>query len=585
MSFTELSDDVLLLVCLDLPPASITNLRQVCRALNAVTRSRFLWITLLRILLSQGAVMPRYVGEYDRLDAIVLERLVRRLSLVAWNAISTIEPHNPRLHANIMFQLSITWLRLVAGNWLFVAASNDAQSTITCHDLSDPSRTAWAYLPGRVKTGEVNVQNGAIVLALGLAYEASAVHVLTLRKCTERNVLCELARIERSSHVLMLCGALVGCAIRGTANLPHLCDWKTKTVYEIPPPPGGLDIPSRRSVPHLIAMWRNDIVVVRASGLELYRFQSKPASITFLQLVEAPTIWEVAYLAVDADSASLRLPIISPKGIELLQLWHCSGDIRCTRRSLVEISSSTDSFQSGIQEAPFYNLGVGASSRRIFWISALCTTPRHKRPRLRLLHMAIPPVDVEERRITAAVDEQERRVTPHFIDFEGMPDPGIWGDAMVDFDDALGTVVVGNCFGEVSIYDHAAKQGQWSVPLTPDVADLRDPLPPFAPWARTNTSRPSPLPPTTACPRLLSQHLGRLDGVTTLEASIQIVKPFGCDPVTLPVGSQYLRTLGTAGRAIQETFLGDWNGCTAFLGKSFRKLISVAPTTAPTTVI
>lgn len=45
----------------------------------------------------------------------------------------------------------------------------------------------------------------------------------------------------------MLCGDLVGCALRRHGVIvPHIINWKETRIHDIPPPPGGLDIPGRR---------------------------------------------------------------------------------------------------------------------------------------------------------------------------------------------------------------------------------------------------------------------------------------------------------------------------------------------------
>ncbi|KAF7375639.1 F-box domain-containing protein [Mycena sanguinolenta] len=113
----------------------------------------------------------------------------------------------------------ITWLRLVAGTWVFVASSDNYVSKVSCWDLTLVSRgsegpLSEAYLPGQVETGRLEVQDSGVVLALGLGPEFSAVHVISLRKHSGGHAFSELGRIEGSSHVLMLSGNLIECAVR-----------------------------------------------------------------------------------------------------------------------------------------------------------------------------------------------------------------------------------------------------------------------------------------------------------------------------------------------------------------------------------
>jgi hypothetical protein len=156
--------------------ASIQNIdqvgRQVCRFFQDATRAKTLWMNLLDIVsLDDDHVLPFYLKSPDLLDAVALEALVARVSQLKrkWmtNDISPVNVWRLKLPQ------SITWLRLVAGSWIFVASSDNEVSKISCWDLSsvfqgNTEPIAEAYLPGQVKTGQLEVQNGGIILALGL---------------------------------------------------------------------------------------------------------------------------------------------------------------------------------------------------------------------------------------------------------------------------------------------------------------------------------------------------------------------------------------------------------------------------------
>ncbi|KAF7324903.1 hypothetical protein MKEN_00532500 [Mycena kentingensis (nom. inval.)] len=468
----SLPQDVLLLICLLLTPQDIVVFRQTCRANNVATRSRFLWITLLQELVSKGAIIPLHLAEIDLLDTPILERLVRHLASVTWDLVSTKAAFNPVPFAVIPMSLSVTWLRLAAGDRLFVASSNNSESLLACYDLSNRSNVVWAYLPGRVKTGELEIQNGNFVLALGLGHEAPAVYVISLRNDGETRAFREQAHVSGSSHVLGLRGSLVSCAMRDGRSIPHLYDWTTMTIHDLPTPPGGLDVPSRRSVPHLIAFWRDLVVVVRCCAIELYRLDQVDMRMSFIQLVGPPVIWEVAFSVADAASASLRLPIVSPNGVELLVMNHFEdGKFPWTLHTISKAPLNPTPQIQRLEIPPFYGLGIGTSGRRLFWLSTF--EARHhninKRPHIRFLHAPLPPIGGEY-----------RNVEPLFVDFDGMPDPGIWGDGRVDFDDALGVIAVGNCFGEVSVYTHCPRGVMSTFPRTGDAA-ASPALPPLMP--------------------------------------------------------------------------------------------------------
>ncbi|KAJ6489027.1 hypothetical protein C8R45DRAFT_1143455 [Mycena sanguinolenta] len=238
---------------------------------------------------------------YRLLDAGALETLACRMAHfdIKWENGLLAPICNWRLY----LPQSITWLRLVAGTWLFVASSDNYVSKISCWDLTSrgcEKPLAEAYLPGRVKTGKPEVQDCVVVLALGLGPESSAVHVITLRKHSGGHAFSELARIESSSHVLMLCGNLIGCAVRNGAIVPHIVDWKNDQIRIIP----ELDIPGRRSVSHLMTIRKNVLVMLRATALQIYTLGSTADdSVTLVKEVEMSQVWEAAVCNPVSDSS------------------------------------------------------------------------------------------------------------------------------------------------------------------------------------------------------------------------------------------------------------------------------------------
>ncbi|KAJ7704433.1 hypothetical protein B0H17DRAFT_1039655 [Mycena rosella] len=373
---------------------------------------------------------------------------------------------------------SINWLRLIAGTWLFVASSDNHVSKISCWDLSlvfqgyiEP--LAEAYLPGQVKTGKLEVQASGIVLALGLGAESLSVHIITLRQHSGCHSFSELCRIEGSSHVLTLCGDLVACAVRHGAVVPHVVNWRNTRVQDIPPPPGGLDIPGRRSVPHLMTIWSGILVILRTDALEFYTLPSPTIdSIVFVKLIKIPTVWEAAVCDQSASVASadiqpLRLIVISSLGIgmcvierELLEAW--DEDRIFYQIPLAEYPPSGD------DDPPWYRLCVGASGRRSLWVSAPVTDDTvtfgpH------FVCMVIPP------RLSGT---EERLIS--WSNYDPVQ-PALWALPAVDFDDALGLTVMGNCFGEIAIYDHDGRYPERCGALGKDFTDQGSPIPPLLP--------------------------------------------------------------------------------------------------------
>ncbi|KAJ7911444.1 hypothetical protein B0H13DRAFT_2009453 [Mycena leptocephala] len=461
-SLTSLDEYLVLLVCLELSLADITSLRQVCRVLYHASRAKVLWINILeRGVLKDGNVLPPYLKGYD-LDSVALEALVRRVARLTrqWETQDLSPVKNWCLH---LPQL-ITWLRLVNGTWLFVASSDHRSSKISCWDLSllfqgNAEPLAEAYLPAQVKTGKLEVQDSGIVLALGLGVETSSVHVITLRQHFGRHVFCELCRIEDSSHVLMLCGNFVGCALRRGAIVPHMINWKDSRIYDIPP---GLDIPGRRSVPHLMTIWSGFLIILRKNTLEFYTLSLlNNNSIAFVKLLKTPTIWE----AVVCNSVStslpgvppLRLIAISPVGIELCVVEH-------HMLAPLDADPICPSFRQHSEYSP-YRLCIGETGRRSLWVSPL--EELTDGPCLVYTSVPILPSDTEMPRISWINDQPDQ--------------PALWGIPVIDFDDALGLTVIGNCFGELAVYDHDGRYPELCGGLATDFTDQPSAIPPLLP--------------------------------------------------------------------------------------------------------
>lgn len=119
----------------------------------------------------EETVLPVCMNAPDLLDATILEALVVRVSRLTrrWRSNNLFPVQVWRLN----LCQPITWLRLVAGSWLFVASSDNHVSKITCWDMSSVFQNymepiAEAYLPGQVKTAQLEIQDSGIVVALGL---------------------------------------------------------------------------------------------------------------------------------------------------------------------------------------------------------------------------------------------------------------------------------------------------------------------------------------------------------------------------------------------------------------------------------
>lgn len=105
-----------------------------------------------------------------------MEALTRRATRLQhlWSGPFTELP--PRHIIRLDLPRRITWLRIVHSKWLLVASYDDEFSTLTCWDISLVVRDSrlpmgeW-YLPGPVKSGQIETQENGVVIALGVDSE------------------------------------------------------------------------------------------------------------------------------------------------------------------------------------------------------------------------------------------------------------------------------------------------------------------------------------------------------------------------------------------------------------------------------
>ncbi|KAF7302036.1 F-box domain-containing protein [Mycena indigotica] len=454
LSFVELNLEIIHRICEELVINDVLSLRQTCRSMNSATRSRIVWIRRLEILEAQWALLPSYAQGYRLLRSDVLEALVFRLTSVAnkWarhdmtpiKSVSLVVPH------------SITWLRIVDGRYVFVAYSDQKVSVLACWDFwwlqcGDINPIALAFLPGCVDTAQVEMQENGVVLALGLDGENPSVLVTTLQE-QENNTFAfyELARIEKSSHILMLKGSFLGCAIRDGANLPHLVNWKDSAIREVPEPPGGLSNLVRASVPHLIALSGEALVIVRSIGVEIYHCPTN-GPIVFVRHITGSTIWEAVATPITRLQAT-QLTFITRVGIETLTIDDRALDtgtstqtpsLVCVARApLCPCLDPMSSCCSIYHAAPWYGLCVGDSGRRCMWISTARVSGKDYSP----------PCFVSAR-LPSPLGEPSDHA--EVISWPMNPKNGLalWALPRFDFNEAFGITVVGNCFGELEFYD------------------------------------------------------------------------------------------------------------------------------------
>ncbi|KAF7315739.1 hypothetical protein MIND_00089800 [Mycena indigotica] len=384
--------------------------------------------------------MPPSLMNYTTFDAATLETLARRIS-----TLSRRKDSSPIISHAWRTQLprSIQWVGLASSRWLIVASSDHQVSTLQCWDLTRAlslngghSPVVQIYLPAQVKTAKLEIQQSGIIIALGLMNPSTALYVVSLKRKSDRVVFTHEYSLIGSSHVLMLHDAWVGCAIREALNEPHIVNWKTGSILNIEPPPGGLDILSRRSVPHLMTMWTEDtLVIVRFNALEFYRREGD--RLLFLRLLELQDeedhIHEVT-ICQHCDPTYLQLAIIAQCDVQFLTLSEDSHGIVLKR---INAENFVPYANAG---TPLFRLRTSQSGTRVIWISTL-NWFFGVRPSFAIFALPKQPLNPHS---TSALTWKDDDVHA----------PALWAFSNVEYDDILGLTVIGNHFGELAVYDH-----------------------------------------------------------------------------------------------------------------------------------
>ncbi|KAF7307567.1 F-box domain-containing protein [Mycena indigotica] len=386
--------------------------------MHRLTRLKSVWLTQLAWLLRQGIRIPAYIEDYLTLTSPDLELLVRRLSYASqkWTP-----PENPSPFRTWSINLpqSITWLHLAQGRWLFVASSDDRE---TRNPLPRAIYQMWS------RPGKAEVQDREIVLALGLGSQSNSTRIITLRNVRKEYSLLELrlysAFNTRSDAIGLIQSRIV----------------------EILPPPGGLEAHGRRNVPLAMTLWNDKLVIIRSLALEIYDFPSAAteASVAYRGSLKPPTIWEVQVLPPDLADSPLRLVILSPVGLELIALDPLrihelyESDETCPTTCIVR------DLPDWLFDYPWYRLCVTPDGTRATWLEAAHPGEEdYHHPRFLSVLLPVEPEQVNQNN------------TPQVWEIDPQSDPAIWARPQIKVDETLGLTVVGNCFGELGIYDFA----------------------------------------------------------------------------------------------------------------------------------
>jgi hypothetical protein len=138
---------------------------QTCRYLAAVSRSRYLWSSLLRRdIICCRVPLPFYHKPIIDLRSSDIEVLTHR-------ALHIGSPSCPPTVTRFDQGQSVIWLRLIYGQYVLVALANPKENVLALYTLlsiqeKKAEPIARIILPGVVSSGELEVQDDQVVIAL-----------------------------------------------------------------------------------------------------------------------------------------------------------------------------------------------------------------------------------------------------------------------------------------------------------------------------------------------------------------------------------------------------------------------------------
>jgi hypothetical protein len=209
---------------------------------------------------------------------------------------------------------------------------------------------------------------------------------------------------------------------------------------------------------------KNVLVLLRKNALQFYSLPSVAGDpVVLVKIVEIPTVWEAAVcnpISKSSPDTSLHLIVLSPVGIERCvinfdTLTELDDQPVCLRFSVAKKPQYPSS------DEPWYKLCVGETGLRILWLSE---SKKGFRVGPHFIYINVPPhhSDSEVPVIAWGNDVPEQ--------------PALWALPVLDVDEALGLTVIGNCFGELAIYDHAGKHPENCSGLALDFPNQPSPI-------------------------------------------------------------------------------------------------------------
>ncbi|KAK7685993.1 hypothetical protein QCA50_010804 [Cerrena zonata] len=236
-NFLTLSDDLFLLIAMEMKMEDVLRLRQTCWRLHSITKIKALWLKISRpswIDYLNGGFSCYSTDVHD-----MTSEQIEAIHKICLRAESRSRSIGPQTLYKWNIPQSVDWLKIVASRWVFVAASDHSVSRLLCWDMLSISSGSSAplaecFLPARVNSGMIEVQSEGLLVCLGLGpTPISEVQILTLRRMGTSFLFVETFTIPDCSDVQLFQGNLFVCGVFQGLQAPVLVDWRTSTVYHL----------------------------------------------------------------------------------------------------------------------------------------------------------------------------------------------------------------------------------------------------------------------------------------------------------------------------------------------------------------
>ncbi|KAK7676667.1 hypothetical protein QCA50_016922 [Cerrena zonata] len=412
---------------------SLLRISRVCRQIHSISLSKQLWVRIyFRDITTQGLPFAPYWKDIDALNAKQLKglimhtlRLDHRLSL-----------SYPPIERPFYQRRSVTWVRLVQSQWLLVASSDDITSVITLWSVVSllTSRSsaplAEASLSAPVVTGAVDVNGSHVTLAVELSGRIPQIEILTIVKHRNSIMFSRLQTLDGVASLRLLQGDFIGVSLIDNTNVPCIIGWKSGIATKLRYLP---DLQGGAVAMHMDNGW---IAVVRRSILEVYlhdgtrykrwkvvELSHGVGTASFRQIIPRDNSGIL--------SASLRLCIVCSAGLFVYEVLCNPGKNIVT---LDDIWHHADVLTPS-HIPVLINGGFGTTGESVSWLHG---------------HTGLQEFPV---RFATARLPTEGNPRPTISEWHDVNMPALYSLGVYDYDEARGVLVLGNAYGELSLYD------------------------------------------------------------------------------------------------------------------------------------